>query len=156
MTSASVKFTQVTLRYAVAGAALSLVTLLLLGAALLVARALFAPPLLESHWVWWVWGVLVAVAPLSTFAVRRSTAYALREHDFHKRRGVFFRTHTIQPLARMQHIKESHGPVDRALKLATLTLFSAGQGSATFVLPGLDEDDASTLRETALEYGRRL
>ena len=156
MTAASVAFTQVTLRYAVAGALLSLASLMLVGGGVLVARTFFAPPLLETQWVWWVWIALVAIVPLGTFAERRSTAYALREHDFHKRRGVFFRTHTIQPLARLQHIEESHGPVDRALKLATLTLFSAGQGSATFVLPGLDEADASRLRETALEYGRRL
>lgn len=86
---------------------------------------------------------LVLVPPLRYRAWR----YALREADLYLRHGVLFRTTSIVPLARIQHVDTRHGPLDRWLGLSTLVVFTAGTRGAIVAIPGLAAATAESLRD---------
>lgn len=86
---------------------------------------------------------LVVVPPLRY----RAWGYALREADLYLRHGLLFRTTSIVPLARIQHVDTRHGPLDRWLGLATLVVFTAGTRGAIVAIPGLAAATAEALRD---------
>ena len=70
-------------------------------------------------------------------------------------RGVLWRSDTVVPFGRVQHIDVDQGPIERALDIATLTLHTAGNHNASVKLPGLKHETARTLRETIRQRIRR-
>lgn len=100
-------------------------------------------------------GVLGGVAAVLTVAAAvivpplryRVWGFALRDRDVYLRRGVLFRTISIVPHARIQHVDTRHGPVDRWLGLASVVVFTAGHQGAIITIPALDADEAEELRD---------
>ena len=88
--------------------------------------------------------VVAALLPPARF---RAWGYRLRESDLYLRHGVFFRTTTIVPHARIQHVDTRHGPVDRILGLADVVVFTAGTRGAVIAIPALGADTAEALRD---------
>lgn len=78
--------------------------------------------------------------------------YALREHDLNFQSGLIFRSLVSQPILRIQHIEIKRGPIERKAGLATLQVFSAGGISHTFNIPGLEYEDAVSLRQFILDH----
>jgi hypothetical protein len=78
--------------------------------------------------------------------------YALREHDLNFQSGWIFRSLVSQPILRIQHIEIKRGPIERKAGLATLQVFSAGGVSHTFNIPGLEYEDAVSLRQFILDH----
>lgn len=70
-------------------------------------------------------------------------------------RGVLFRSDTIVPFGRVQHIDVDQGPIERALGIATLTLHTAGSHNASVHLPGLGHETAVDMRETIRAHIKR-
>ena len=70
-------------------------------------------------------------------------------------RGLLFRSDTVVPFGRVQHIDVNQGPVERAFGIATLTLHTAGNHNASVHLPGLGEDLAKQMREDIRAHIRR-
>ena len=70
-------------------------------------------------------------------------------------RGIMFRSDTVVPFGRVQHIDVDQGPLERAYDLATLTLHTAGNHNASVSLPGLAAADAATMRETIRAHIKR-
>ncbi|MCD5346150.1 PH domain-containing protein [Agromyces sp. S2-1-8] len=62
------------------------------------------------------------------------------------RRGALVRSLTLVPLARMQSVAVSAGPIDRTLRLSALRLHTV-TGPVSAVLPVVDRDEASVLFE---------
>ncbi|MEM7688515.1 MAG: PH domain-containing protein [Pseudomonadota bacterium] len=62
-------------------------------------------------------------------------------------RGILFRSDTVVPFGRVQHIDVDQGPVERWLDIATLTLHTAGNHNASVKLPGLKHENARDMRE---------
>ncbi len=141
-------------RYAWLGLAVTAAALLILGGVARLLRDIAAQPLLHEPWLWRAWAVALLLLPVWVYLSRRSIAFGLREHDLHRVSGLLFRRHAVQPLARLQHVEEYRGPLERWLGLSSLRVFSAGHGSATFVIPGLTQTRARTLRSQILAYGR--
>jgi membrane protein YdbS with pleckstrin-like domain len=81
--------------------------------------------------------------------------WALRQHDIIARSGVLWRSITALPLARIQHVETTHGPLERAHGLARLKLYTAGGLTADLVVIGLDRDAADQLREYLVEQIRK-
>ena len=73
--------------------------------------------------------------------------YSLRESDVFLRRGVVFRTTSLLPHARIQHVDTRHGPIDRWLDLAEVVVYTAGTRGAMVSIPGLDSDTAEHVRD---------
>ena len=81
--------------------------------------------------------------------------WALREHDLIARSGVLWRAVTALPIARIQHVETTHGPLERAHGLARLKLYTAGGMTADLILIGLARDNADQLREYLIEQIRK-
>jgi membrane protein YdbS with pleckstrin-like domain len=70
-------------------------------------------------------------------------------------RGLLFRSDTVVPFGRVQHIDVDQDPIDRFFGIATLTLHTAGNHNASVALPGLGEDLAREMRESIRAHIRR-
>lgn len=77
----------------------------------------------------------------------RAWQYRLREIDLYLRHGILFRTTSIIPHARIQHVDTRHGPIDRWLGLAEVVVFTAGTRGAIISIPGLAAATAESLRD---------
>lgn len=114
-------------------------------AGLLPTGVFIAPVLLVA-------ALAVVRAPLRRYAAR---GYVMRDDRLRVVRGVLFRSDTVVPFGRVQHIDVDQGPLERAYGLATLTLHTAGNHNASVALPGLAEPDARAMRETIRARIRR-
>ncbi len=79
-------------------------------------------------------------------------AYALRDHDLSFRSGVWFVSVVTQPIARIQHVELTQGPLERRYDLANVLAFSAGGQQHTFAIPGLKRSEAERLRQFILQH----
>ena len=70
-------------------------------------------------------------------------------------RGILFRSDTVVPFGRVQHIDVDQGPIERGLGIATLTLHTAGSHNSSVSLPGLGHDLAITMREQIRAHIKR-
>ena len=96
--------------------------------------------------------LVIARAPLRRYAAR---GYVMGDDRLRVVRGVLFRSDTVVPFGRVQHIDVDQGPLERAFGLATLTLHTAGNHNASVSLPGLADADARAMRETIRARIRR-
>ena len=62
-------------------------------------------------------------------------------------RGLLFRSDTVVPFSRVQHIDVTRGPLERYYGLATLVLHTAGTHNSSIRLPGLGDHEALAMRE---------
>ena len=113
-----------------------------LGAALLITvigRFLNIP--LFTHFVWyWIAGVLLftLLMMLWTRVSYRYRGYAIREHDLMYKKGVIWRSTTIVPFNRVQHVETQQGVLQRRFELTTLNVFTAGGMKADLTISGMD------------------
>lgn len=84
----------------------------------------------------------------------RSWGFAVRDDDVVIRRGVWWRTMSIVPHARIQHVDTTHGPLERSLGLASVVLYTAGTVGASITIPGLPVAEADELRDRLAALGR--
>lgn len=89
-------------------------------------------------------GITIVMAPPLRF---KAWSFALRDDHLYLRHGVLFRTASIVPYARIQHVDTRHGPIDRHLHLASLVIFTAGTRGAVLTIPALAAPEAEELRD---------
>ena len=93
----------------------------------------------------WLRGLIAAIIP--TLSARwRVDATTI---DYHH--GVWWRTENTIPRSRVQHIEVSQGPLQRALGLASLIIFTAGEQLNSVTIGGLDAETARAIRSQLLE-----
>lgn len=85
----------------------------------------------------------------------RRWGYSGADEQLRVARGWLFRTDTIVPFKRIQHIDVAQGPVERMFGLASLTVHTAGTHNSIVTLPGLARDDAEAMRDTMRLHIRR-
>ena len=133
-----------------------------------LGTALFALPLVIGALVLETAGVLPRgsfLAPALLFSLYVVIRVPLRR--YHARgyqmggdrlrvvRGLIFRSDTVVPFGRVQHIDVHQGPIERGYGLATLVLHTAGNHNASVALPGLGHDDALAMREAIRAHVKR-
>lgn len=92
--------------------------------------------------------VLVAVVGLGhTLLLYRSWEYEVRSDALYLERGVLTHVKTVVPFVRVQHIDTNRGPIDRALGLSSLVVYTAGSRGADVTIPGLTPEDAADLQD---------
>ncbi|PSQ46213.1 hypothetical protein BRD15_09660 [Halobacteriales archaeon SW_6_65_15] len=99
----------------------------------------------------WV-GVAVGTAVLAlgvVFALLRYRVwrFEVRDDDLYLERGVLTRVNTVVPFVRVQHVDTQRGPVERAVGLASVVVYTAGSRGADVTIPGLTPDRADALQE---------
>ncbi len=99
-------------------------------------------------------GVALAVAAVGLVealfwptAKYRAWSFAVRESDLFVSHGVLWRTTSVFPLARIQHVDTRRGPLERWLGLARLIVYTAGVRGADLEIPGLALAEAEALRD---------
>lgn len=93
---------------------------------------------------------IIAILVVATFPSRRVSRWGYRIDDSELRvaRGWLFRTDTIVPFVRVQHIDVGQGPIERWYGLSHLVVHTSGTHNSTVMLPGLKSEQAAAMRET--------
>lgn len=73
--------------------------------------------------------------------------YQLGADALRLERGVMFRSESVVPYTRIQHVDTNQGPIERSLGLASVTVHTASGSSSSLTIPGLLPSDAEALRE---------
>ncbi|WP_405607559.1 PH domain-containing protein [Polaribacter sp. Asnod1-A03] len=73
--------------------------------------------------------------------------YAVREKDISYKSGVLFKKLTTVPFSRVQHIEVDEGPISRFFKLASLSVFTAGDSSDDLEIKGITKEEALQIKE---------
>jgi len=81
----------------------------------------------------------------------RVWVYQVREDAIYLERGVVTHVRTLVPYVRIQHVDTSRGPIERALGLSTLVVYTAGSRGADVSIPGLRPHEASDLQQRIKE-----
>lgn len=77
----------------------------------------------------------------------RAWGYEATADELHVQQGIWFKSRTIVPFGRVQHIDVSQGPIERRYGIGTLILHTAGTRSSAVALPGLDLAQAEEMRD---------
>ncbi|WP_254054303.1 PH domain-containing protein [Sphingorhabdus sp. EL138] len=80
--------------------------------------------------------------------IYRRWGYNMGDEQLRVLRGFMWRTDTIVPFNRIQHIDVAQGPFQRAFGLSTLIVHTAGTYNSIVTLPGLSTPDAEVMRDT--------
>ncbi len=94
----------------------------------------------------WLFLVFLAALWFPSLAFDR-WSYALRDEDLLIARGVLIRAITAIPASRIQHVDVRQGPIEQWLGLARLQIHTASGVGGDGVIPGLELDDAESLRD---------
>lgn len=105
------------------------------------------------------------LVPVSLFAlmlvlvlpgrIYRRWGYDMGDEQLRVLRGFLWRTDTIVPFNRIQHIDVAQGPLQRLFGLSTLIVHTAGTHNSIVPLPGLATNDAEDMRETIKDHIRQ-
>ena len=95
-------------------------------------------------------GAIVAAFVITFLPHRiyRRWGYDMGDEQLRILRGFLWRTDTIVPFNRIQHIDVAQGPLQRKFGLSTLVVHTAGTHNSIVILPGLATEDAETMRDT--------
>ena len=102
-----------------------------------------------SPWLLAPLGGLIGAAFGAWLGVKRHrrTLWKLDEQGFALQRGRWWQTESRVPISRVQHLDLKRGPLERAFRLATLVIHTAGTRMAAVTVSGLDGEDAERLRD---------
>ncbi|MDG2193827.1 MAG: PH domain-containing protein [Polaribacter sp.] len=73
--------------------------------------------------------------------------YALREKDISYKSGIFLKKITTVPFSRIQHVEVDERPVSRIFKLASISVFTAGDSSDDLEIKGIKKTEALQIKE---------
>ena len=109
------------------------------------------------HGAVFVPALVLAVALIWRWPRRRYHArgYDLGTDRLRVVRGVMWRSDTVVPFGRIQHIDVTRGPVERLFGLSTLVVHTAGNHNHAVPLPGLSEETAAAMREEIRAHIKR-
>lgn len=94
-----------------------------------------------------LWAVTIALALWVAHKRYRYTFWRLDQHGFAVRRGRLWQWETRVPTSRVQHMDLKRGPLERAHRLASLVLHTAGTRLSAVSISGLDDADAERVRD---------
>lgn len=112
--------------------------------------------LLTLWWVWALFGVFVILLGLLQIGYIpkkrwQNWYYRLGEDKIELGHGVWVRRMILVPMKRVQHVDTRQGPLQKRLKLATVTVHTA---ATTHEIPALEENRAAEVRDVISQYTR--
>ena len=94
------------------------------------------------------WAIFAAIAiwrlPLRRWSYK---GYDIGGDRLRTVRGFLWRSDTVVPFTRVQHIDVEQSPLERLYDLATLTVHTAGTHNASVKLEGVKRDTAEAMRD---------
>lgn len=117
----------------------------------LVASLTLYENLSHRTWAWpAIGGLWIAAFALAFWVAHKRyyhTYWKLDADGFAVRRGRLWQWETRVPTSRVQHLDLKRGPLERAHRLASLVLHTAGTRLSAVSISGLDDGDAERLRD---------
>ena len=110
----------------------------------LVMTRIDGPVGLVTALVWFAALVSIVLLPARRY---ERLGYLLGDEELRVARGYFFRTDTIVPFVRVQHIDVGQGVVERRYGLSHLIVHTSGTHNSTVTLPGLPAARAAEMRD---------
>lgn len=101
-----------------------------------------------TFFIFLIWLLGISWLPYKTWSNWR---YAIDEREIELKHGIFFKTRTLIPLSRVQHVDTRQGPLLRWYNLSTVTISTA---ATTHEIPGLDTVLADRVRRQISTYAR--
>jgi hypothetical protein len=107
-------------------------------------------------WLLWKWplSLMIPVAALGIAwaawvpaASYRHYAYQVGDVDVRVMHGWWTRSVAVVLHSRIQHVDTRQGPIERAMGLATVVIFTAGSVGAMVAIPGVEAVEAEALRD---------
>jgi len=92
-------------------------------------------------------GLALALGLVFALLRYRVWQFEVRDDDLYLERGVLTRVNTVVPYVRVQHVDTQRGPVERALGLSSVVVYTAGSRGADVTVPGLTPERADDLQE---------
>ncbi|MEX0778665.1 MAG: PH domain-containing protein [Balneolales bacterium] len=113
----------------------------------------------DGEWAFWPVYPLAGIAVVYTLLqftiipviLWRRWRYQIDENEIDLKHGFFIIRRTLIPVKRVQHVDTSQGPVYRNLKLAKVTIFTAG---STHEIPALSDETADEVRNLISKFAR--
>lgn len=95
-----------------------------------------------------VFAVLLFILYRASFKKR---GFAVREKDILYTSGIIALSTTIVPFSRIQHIALDEGLFSRIYGLGELRIFTAGGSSGSLHIPGIEIDNAKSIKELLMK-----
>ncbi|MEJ2903045.1 PH domain-containing protein [Pedobacter panaciterrae] len=95
-----------------------------------------------------VFAVLLFILYKASFKKR---GFAVREKDILYTSGIIALSTTIVPFSRIQHIALDEGLFSRIYGLGELRIFTAGGSSGSLHIPGIEIDNAKSIKELLMK-----
>lgn len=94
--------------------------------------------------------VAVALVLGAAYAIRlyQVWQFELQPDALYLERGVITFVETAVPFVRVQHVDTQFGPIERALGLSSVVVYTAGSRNADVRIPGLPPSRARDLQDT--------
>ncbi len=73
--------------------------------------------------------------------------FSIREKDISYKSGVLIKKTTTVPFSRVQHVELDEAPISRLFKLASISVFTAGDSSDDLVIKGIKKTEALKIKE---------
>ena len=91
----------------------------------------------------------IAASSMLFIAPARFRAWEFRvgNDDVRLRHGILWRTESVVPHLRIQHVDTTHGPLERWRGLASVIIYTAGSVGGALTIPGLALAEAEALRD---------
>lgn len=103
----------------------------------------------ERGHLWYAIGVFVGAAGLLLVHAHlryRLWRYEVQSDALFLHRGVLTRVRTVVPYVRVQHVDTQRNPLERALGLSRVVVYTAGSRGADVTIPGLRPKRAESLQ----------
>lgn len=94
------------------------------------------------------WILSIAWIPFLSW---KNWRYSINQKEIDLKHGILFKTRTLIPLSRVQHVDTRQGPLLRTYKLSSVTISTA---ATTHEIPGLDTILADRVRRQISTYAR--
>lgn len=102
----------------------------------------------EYTWIFYLIYFFVFALVFTAFIIGFSKRkYALREKDISYKKGILLKKMTTVPFSRIQHVEINEGPISRLFKLASLSVFTAGDSSDDLEISGIPKIEALRIKE---------
>ncbi len=112
-----------------------------------VASASMPPEVPDlTAFLMWGWLLLFIISISFTMMGFRYKMYAMRQRDIIYRSGWFWRSLTVVPFVRVQHVEIAQGPIERQFGLSKLKIYTAGGSSSDLTIPGLSNSRATGMK----------
>ncbi len=77
----------------------------------------------------------------------KNKQYALRHLDIHYKEGIWWRSNTVIPYNRIQHVEVQQGPIERMFDLSKIKIYTAGGSSSDLSIGGIQIDEAHRIKQ---------